>query len=215
LDKEVVNYKNEIFPYQWKMALSVISGYFIFQLFNPVLFATEGAVAAGQMGMTLAVLGSISSLSFSWMTTKVPLYSGLIAQKQYFDLDRIFNKTLNQSVLINGLELIVLFLLLYGLRYFDIPLGKRFLPNFPLILLMLSVFMNQFVFSWATYLRCHKQEPFLIPSVAGGILTCISTIVLGKYFGVLGMTTGYCILTFFGGLLWGFNIFKNKKKEWH
>src|SRR5450759_609571 len=202
LDKEVVNYNNEIFPYQWKMALSVISGYFIFQLFNPVLFATEGAVAAGQMGMTLAVLGSISSLSFSWMTTKVPLYSGLIAQKQYFDLDRIFNKTLKQSVFINGLELVVFFFLLYGLRYLDVPLGKRFLAYFPLILMMLAVFMNQFVFSWATYLRCHKQEPFLIPSVAGGILTCISTIVLGKYFGVLGMTTGYCILTFFGGLLW-------------
>lgn len=215
LDKEVVNYKKEIFPYQWKMALSVISGYFIFQLFNPVLFATEGAVVAGQMGMTLTVLGSISSLSFSWMTTKVPLYSGLIAQKQYSDLDRIFNKTLKQSVLINGLELIALFFLLYGLRYFGIPLGNRFLSYFPLILMMLPVFMNQFVFSWATYLRCHKQEPFLIPSVAGGILTCISTIVLGKYFGVLGMTMGYCILTFFGGFLWGFHIFKNKKREWH
>ncbi len=215
LDKDIVSYKNEIFPYQWKMALSVISGYFIFQLFNPVLFATEGAVVAGQMGMTLTVLGSISSLSFSWMTTKVPLFSGLIAQKQYFDLDRIFNKTLKQSVFINGLELVVFFFLLYGLRYLDVPLGKRFLAYFPLILMMLAVFMNQFVFSWATYLRCHKQEPFLIPSLVGGILTCISTIVLGKYFGVLGMTTGYCILTFFGGLLWGFNIFKNKKKEWH
>jgi O-antigen/teichoic acid export membrane protein len=215
LGKEVVKYRKEIFPYQWKIALSSISGYFIFQLFNPVLFATEGALAAGQMGMTLTVLSSISSLSFSWMTTKVPLYSGLIAQKKYFDLDKIFNKTLNQSVLINGLELIVLLLVIYGLRYFDIPLGERFLPYFPLILLMLAVFMNQFVNSWATYLRCHKQEPFLIPSVAGGILTSLSTIILGKHFGVVGMTMGYCILTFFGGFLWGFYIFKNKKEEWH
>lgn len=38
---EKVNYFNEIFPYQWRIALSWISGYFIFQLFNPVLFATE------------------------------------------------------------------------------------------------------------------------------------------------------------------------------
>ncbi|MFK2504393.1 hypothetical protein ACIXPB_19920, partial [Bacteroides fragilis] len=89
-----MDYKTEIFPYQWKIALSWISGYFIFQLFNPVLFATEGAVIAGQMGMTLAALNGIQSLSLSWMTTKIPLYSGLIAQKQYRQLDIIFNRTL-------------------------------------------------------------------------------------------------------------------------
>ncbi|KAA6326653.1 hypothetical protein EZS27_024273, partial [termite gut metagenome] len=95
---EQVNYKKEIFPYQWKIALSWMSGYFIFQLFNPVLFATEGAVVAGQMGMTLVALNGIQSLSLSWMTTKIPLYSGLIAQKQYIQLDDVFNRTLKQSI---------------------------------------------------------------------------------------------------------------------
>ena len=33
IDKYHVNYKKEIFPFQWKIALSWISGYFIFQLF--------------------------------------------------------------------------------------------------------------------------------------------------------------------------------------
>ena len=60
--EEKVSYMKEIFPYQWRIALSWISGYFIFQLFNPVLFATEGAVIAGQMGMTLTALNAIQSL---------------------------------------------------------------------------------------------------------------------------------------------------------
>ena len=215
LGSERVSYKNEIFPYQWKIALSWISGYFIFQLFNPVLFATQGAVVAGQMGMTLAVLNGILSLSFSWMTTKIPLYSGLIAQKKYIELDRIFNKTLIQSALINGLALTVLFISIYVLRYFNLPLGNRFLPYLPLILMMLPVLMNQIVASWATYLRCHKQEPFLVQSIVVGISTTISTIILVKYFGVIGMTLGYFLLSLFGGLLWGLYIFKTKKKEWH
>jgi len=33
-----VDYKNEIFPLQWRIGLSWISGYFIFQLINPLLF---------------------------------------------------------------------------------------------------------------------------------------------------------------------------------
>ena len=78
---EKVSYFKEIFPYQWRIALSWISGYFIFQLFNPVLFATEGAIVAGQMGMTLHALNSIQSLSLSWMNTKITVMSKLIAIK--------------------------------------------------------------------------------------------------------------------------------------
>jgi O-antigen/teichoic acid export membrane protein len=215
LGQDRVSYKLEIFPYQWKIALSWVSGFFIFQLFNPVLFATEGAIVAGQMGMTLAALSGILSLSYSWMSTKVPLYSGLIAQRKFGELDYIFDKTLKQSVFINGLGLITLFILIFGLRYFSIPLGYRFLPYLPLVLMMIPIFLNQFVSSWATYLRCHKQEPFLIPSIVAGVSTCISTVILGKYFGVVGMTLGYCILTFLIGFVWGFIIYKTKKKEWH
>jgi hypothetical protein len=81
LDSERVSYKLDILPYHWKIALSWVSGYFIFQLFNPVLFATEGAVVAGQMGMTISVLNGIQALSMSWISTKVPLCSGLIAKQ--------------------------------------------------------------------------------------------------------------------------------------
>jgi O-antigen/teichoic acid export membrane protein len=216
---EQVNYKKEIFPYQWKIALSWMSGYFIFQLFNPVLFATEGAVVAGQMGMTLVALNGIQSLSLSWMTTKVPLYSGLIAQKQYVQLDNVFNRTLKQSVFINGIALITMLFVIYLIRYFNISignvdLGKRFLDYIPMILMMIPLFINQFISSWAIYLRCHKQEPFLVNSIVGGILCCISTVLLGKYLGVLGITGGYCFLTF-AGAFWGYWIFKTKKQEWH
>ena len=214
-----VNYRHEIFPYQWKIALSWVSGYFIFQLFNPVLFATEGAVVAGQMGMTLAALNGIQSLSLSWITTKVPLFSGLIAQKNYAQLDKIFNLTLKQSVSINGLFLLVMLLGIFIIRYFHIviggmDLGNRFLPYFPMVLMMIPLLVNQFVNSWAIYLRCHKQEPFLLNSIVAGILCCLSTVLLGKYFGVLGITGGYCFITC-AMSFWGRWIFVTKKKEWH
>lgn len=214
-----VNYRREIFPYQWKIALSWISGYFIFQLFNPVLFATEGAVIAGQMGMTLTALNGIQSLSLSWMTTKVPLYSGLIARKDYYQLDTIFNRTLKQSLFINGSMLVLMFILVWTIRHCHIiigsmDLGNRFLPYLPMFLMMIPVFINQFISSWATYLRCHKQEPFLIYSISAGIACCLSTLLLGKWFGVLGVTGGYCFITI-ALMPWGYWIYKTKKYEWH
>lgn len=214
-----VNYRKEIFPYQWKIALSWISGYFIFQLFNPVLFATEGAIVAGQMGMTLTALNGIQALSISWMTTKVPLYSYLIAKKDYSQLDNIFNKTLKQSVFINGFLLFAMLVTIGGIRNWQITignvdLGNRFLPYLPLLLMMIPLFINQFVSSWAIYLRCHKQEPFLINSICAGITCCLSTVLMGKYLGVLGVTGGYCLITLLF-LPWGYRIYKTKKYEWH
>lgn len=216
---ERVSYYGEIFPFQWKIAISWISGYFIFQLFNPVLFATEGAVVAGQMGMTLAILNGIQALSNSWFSTKIPLYSGLIAQKEFQRLDAIFNITLKQSVFICGLSLIAMFSGITIIKYFSISiagidLGTRFLDNIPLILMMIPIFTNQFVFSWATYLRCHKQEPFLLYSIVAGVLSACSTIFMGKFYGVIGITAGYTLITL-SLFYWSYKIFKTKKYEWH
>ncbi|MCV9927425.1 polysaccharide biosynthesis protein [Flavobacterium sp. LS1R49] len=219
IDVYKVNYKLEIFPFQWKIALSWISGYFIFQLFNPVLFATEGPIVAGQMGMTLAILNAILMFTLSWVTTKVPVFSGLIAKKQYKELDSLFNKTLIQSAVLNAVVLSSFFILIYFLRYFDIKignknLGDRFLPFTSMMFMIIPVFLNHIIASWATYLRCHKKEPMLLQSVAMGILCCVSTILLGNNFGVFGMTLGYMILTIIG-FVWTYFIFKNKKQEWH
>jgi O-antigen/teichoic acid export membrane protein len=210
-----VSYRKEIFPYQYKIALSWISGYFIFQLFNPVLFATEGAVVAGQMGMTLAALNGISSLSMSWMTTKVPLFCSFIAQQSYQKLNAVFNQSLFQLVAVNLGLLLFFILFLQVLSYFKIPVAHRFLSTIPLIMLCAVTFINQLIFSWATYLRSHKQEPYLINSIVGGILTALSTIFFGQKFGLIGIVGGYTALAVFVGLPWSYLIFKNKKKEWH
>lgn len=216
---ERVSYFKEIFPYQWKIALSWISGYFIFQLFNPVLFATEGAVVAGQMGMTLSALNSIRAFSESWMNTKIPHYSKLIALKEYLNLDSLFNKTLKQMVSISsGLLLLFLFIIwilnVTGFRFGNHLLAERFLSYGPLLLMMTAVGFQQFISSWAMYLRCHKQEPFLVLSICNGIACLLSTFYLGKWFGLYGVTIGYCLITILV-TPWAYWIYRTKKSEWH
>lgn len=216
---EKVSYMKEIFPYQWRIALSWVSGYFIFQLFNPVLFATEGAIVAGQMGMTLTVLNAIQALSLSWLSTKIPLYSQFIALKNYTQLDKMFNITLKQMTSVCFTLLLIMFIGVWFLRIFKIGfdgnlLGDRFLDYLPMLLMMIPLFINQFVTSWATYLRCHKQEPFLINSICAGIACLLSTLILGNNFGLYGITIGYCCITI-AFLPWGYWIYKTKKTEWH
>ncbi|WP_462267225.1 lipopolysaccharide biosynthesis protein [Mucilaginibacter sp.] len=210
-----VSYRKEIFPYQWKIAVSWISGYFIFQLFNPVLFATEGKVVAGQMGMSLAALNGVLGLSMSWISTKAPLFSNLIAQKNYTELDNVFFTSFKKSVGIVCLGLLVFFGGVFALRYLGLPLGNRFLPLRPLGFMCMSFLFNCIAFSLATYLRCHKAEPLLSQAVVFAICSALSTVLLGHFFGVMGVTAGYFILGLTIGLPWVVIVFITKRKQWH
>jgi O-antigen/teichoic acid export membrane protein len=210
-----VSYRKEIFPYQWKIALSWISGYFIFQLFNPVLFATKGAVVAGQMGMTISALNGVLGLAMSWINTKVPWFSALIAKKDYRELDRFFFKSFRQTISVTVLWLITLYLIVYSLQYYNITIGYRFLSALPLGFMCMSFLANSIVFGMAVYLRCHKAEPLLMQSVVTAILSAISTLVLAKLYGETGVTAGYMFLTLILGVVWVSITFNRKRKLWH
>jgi len=77
------------------------------------------------MGMTLAALNGILSLSLGWMTTKIPLFSGLIAQKEFNRLDNVFTRTLKQSALINIAALLLLAFFIFIIRYYNLELSGK------------------------------------------------------------------------------------------
>ncbi|MDY3520349.1 polysaccharide biosynthesis protein [Riemerella anatipestifer] len=210
-----VSYKREIFPLQWKIALSWISGYFVYQLFNPVVFATSGAVVAGQMGVTIAVLGGVSTIFMSWMNTKVPMFSSFIAKREYKMLDIAFKKNLIQTLVATLVGLLMVVIAVTFLRYFKISYANRFLSMELFVLLSIATFFNQVVSSLALYLRCHKKEPLLIYSIVLGILTGGGTLFFGNKYGVDGVVISYTFFVVVIGFPWVYNVFKTKKAEWH
>jgi O-antigen/teichoic acid export membrane protein len=211
----VINYYKEIFPFQWRIALSWISGYFVFQLFNPVLFARDGPVVAGQMGMTMQALNGITAITMSWITTKVPVFSNYIAKKEFNMLDKLFNKTVYLITAINGLLITLFIAIVWILKSYGLIFSNRFLPLVPTMILCISCFMNQFIFYWATYLRCHKREPYLIISIVTGSLTAISTFVIGRMYGVNGITGGYLFICACITIPWAYYIYRTSKRIWH
>lgn len=214
-----VDYLKEIFPYQWRIAISSLSGFFIFHFMTPILFKYQGTVIAGQVGLSISMIGAVQSLSMSWLNTKTPLYSRLIALKQYTELDILFNKTMKQMILVCTVLLLLLFVFLnfiyvLHIEYNGSLLSERFLVGLPLVFLMIAYFTDEFTFSWGSYLRCHKKEPFLWLSLVNGILCLLSIFVSSIYSTVLYVMMFYAIARIVI-LPWGYSIFINKKKEWH
>lgn len=214
---EKVRYFKEIFPFQWKIALSWIGGYFIFKFFTPVIFAIEGAAAAGRMGLTLAILNVVLSVSIAWNSTKIPIYSELIANKNYDKLDNLFNITFLKSTFVNFLAhlfLIIILLFVFEYNFFGLVFSDRVIEFTPFMFLIIAFFMNHVLGSIAIYLRCHKKEPLLLNSITYGFLSSLSTVYFGSIYGVEGITLSYAIISIFI-TLWGIIIFFQKKKLWH
>ena len=210
-----VSWSREIWPFQWRIATSWLSGYFIFQLFNPVLFAYRGAAEAGRMGMSLTVTGALSTVAISWISTKASPFGSLVAKRDYSTLDRVFFRTLIQSLaLLCCGALALLFAVAIVERQFP-HLASRILPLPVFAVLLLTTCFNHVVFSEAVYLRAHKQEPFLAVSVLVGILTAASTLVTARLWGASGVTIGYFFTSGIVGLAFGTVIFVTKRREWH
>lgn len=210
----VMKWKTEIWPFQWKIALSWLSGYFIFQLFTPVLFVYKGAVEAGQMGMSIAIANALLSIPMAWMNTKIPKFGTLIAKRDYISLDHMFVVTLTQSfgvmVAIGG----GLSAINYFLHVENIYVANRILSPLPFTLLIIATMLNYVAYAQAAYLRAHKEEPFMIISLIGAILIGVLTITLGKKFGATGIMSVYFAVTSIIGFGWGSMIFFSKRREW-
>ena len=210
-----IDWRREIWPFQWRMAVSGASGYFIFQLFNPLLFAYYGAAAAGRMGLCLSVMSAIGLISLGWITTKSATFGSLIAKREFRQMDRLFFPCLWQSWALVSLGALCFWLGGFYLHHIHHPLSLRILAPLPLGLLVLAAVVNHGVAAQALYLRAHKQEPFLGLSIAGACLIGLLSFLLGRPFGATGMMAGYLAVTTTVGLGLGTRVFLKKRSQWH
>lgn len=210
-----VSWTKEIWPFQWKIAVSWICSYFVAPLFNPVLFAYRGAAEAGRMGMSLTLAGALGPMAFSWMATKASPFGNLVARQDFASLDRIFSRALRQSlgILFAGEVLLLAFIVL--LERLLPSFGTRVLSIPALLLLLATTLCTHVLFCEAIYLRVHKREPLLVQSVVVAILTCISTLVTARYWGAFGVSLGYFVSAGVIGLVFATLVFNSKRREWH
>jgi hypothetical protein len=214
-DRKLLNWWTEVWPMQWKIAMSWISGYFTFYLFTPVLFAFAGAAVAGQMGMSLGISGAVTTMAIAWVQTKAPLFGQLIARRQFAELDRVFFRVLSQVGVIAASMGLTIWIAVVILHSWRIPWSDRFLGPLPLGLLLLACCTQVITYAFAVYLRAHKAEPLLACSIAVAVLTTISTYVFGRAFGAVGIAAGYLCVMSTAGLIWSMSVFLKKRRIWH
>jgi len=204
----------EIWPMQWRMAISSGAAYFIFQMFNPILFHYHGAVVAGQMGMTISVANALLAGSMTVLNAKTPEFGKRIAVRDWKGLDLIFKKATLQSLGLAVAGAIVGIGVIWILQaYF--PVGRRFLSPGQAALLFGAICFQAVNSAFAIYLRAHKQEPLMTMTVVASIVQGGVTWYFGKQYASLGVTSGFLVVTACFIFPYVFLVWKERRKKWH
>jgi O-antigen/teichoic acid export membrane protein len=202
-----ISWWGEVWPMQWKIALSWVSGYFVFQLFTPVLFKYHGPVVAGQMGMTLSAVNAVQSVYLMWLNSRSPELAKFIALKDREKLDTSFNQILKQAMIVSMVLSAIVIVVIASLQMYT-TIGIRFLPVQQVSIVLLAACGNVFISGWAIYMRAHIVEPMLVQSIIAALLVGSSTVFLGMNHSSKGMVIGYCCITFIYGIPSTYIIFK-------
>jgi hypothetical protein len=184
---EPINWAAQVWPMQWRMAVSIACGFFIFRAITPVVFSTCGSIEAGKFGPTQMAIDFAAQVSSSWLAVRIPLMAKLHSLRSSAALDRLFKSTFWISVagycgcIAMGMGL------LWLLRPLHPRLGEAFLGTVPFSLLAAWTLTNQMIAVLAAYCRTGGTEPFMVISIASAVTTLLGSFAFGTLGGMNGI----------------------------
>ncbi len=186
-----VCWRAEVWPFQWKIAVSSLCSFLTVQVFTPILFIFRGPAEAGRLGISLSIAGYLPIVFLSWVTTKATPFGQLVRLGRLAELDRLFFGAVRKSsfllVLTAALCMVSVMLAPYIAPRFE----ARIEPPYIFALLLLTTISSFLVQCMAIYLRSFKQEPYLVQSVVVAGLTLASVLLAAPRWGAAGMSVAY------------------------
>lgn len=210
-----ISWRREIFPFQWRIAISWLCGYFIFQIFNPILFAYCGSVAAGKFGMSMTIATSIGGVALSWIYTKSSPFGAMVSRREFAALNKLFFRTVWQSSLILLFGCCAFLLVLFAARGVYPRFVARLVSPGYFGLLLICIVVNHVTNCQAIYLRAFKREPFLWPTVLSALMVTTQTFFLAKYAGANAVIVGLFLQGVLVGLPVATYVFITRRREWN
>lgn len=183
----------------WRYAISWGSGFFVFQLFTPLVFYFKGPVEAGKIGISIAMWTAGYNIAISWIIAITPKLNMLIAEKSWYKLDSIFFNSLRRAIatmVAGGITFFIIEYLLYDYFFFF----HRIMSPIGMLILFCSWLLQVGVNAVAIYLRAHKKEPLVVVSVLNAFIVLVGTFLCVKYLNSNYIFVGFLLGSVFQSL---------------
>ncbi len=214
LDK--IKWRKEIWPLQWRMAITWIFGAYI--LYNSNLIAVFyflGPVDAGKFGIIFTICEAIFAVSYLWVQTSTPKITYLIAVKKFIEAKNMLVKKAIFAIAMTMFLGILLFIFLCFIKFYFPIYYERLLPVEFLPFLIFAGVFRHLIQSLTVFVRANKKEDLMLSYLMAGVLTIVLNWILIPTHGLFGVCISIFIVTMFIHLpttVILFNLFIKKNK---
>jgi hypothetical protein len=210
-----LDWRTDILPLQSRVALTWLASYFTSAVFTPLLFYHRGAAEAGQWGMTWSMFGMVTSVSLTWVIAKAPQFGMLVARRDFALLDIQFVRQVRTSFTVAVAGAAAVWISIYLLKFSGSSMSSRVLPPDAAGLLAVSVVLMNVPLAQSVYLRAHKQEPYLVPSLIQSLVLGSTALVVAPRWGALGIAAAYLTVMVVVVVPWAIAIWIRCRAAWH
>lgn len=192
-----IDWKHEVWPMQWRLAVQGVVNYFVYSLYTPIMFHYHGAVDAGRFGMTWQAFNALQVLGLAWVQMRVPQFGILVAQRDFQGLDRLWRHTTLLAIVVFALGMGGFVVCQIMLSHFEMDLVRRFLSLPASLLLFAAGLLAVWVQCAALYWRAHKIEPLGFSAAIPGLINGALVWWWGSSYGAAGAIAAYLVMLAF------------------
>jgi len=174
----------EIWPFQWRMGVSGLSGFLIFRAFALIVMSEQGPIAAGEIGLASSLMNLLITVSTAWPLSQAARYAALNAGGGTDELRHEFPKMLWASTALAAVAAVGSSLVLWRAREMGIAVALRLPDAWTTAIVLCTAVIHHFVSCFAVFLRSQGREPLLWASVLGSIATGLA-VWLAAHYGTL------------------------------
>lgn len=209
-----VGFKEEIWPFQWRFLICAIASLLVSFLTIPIVFAAQGPIIAGQLGMTFSITNALISVSMVWINAKVPLFCNLVALKKYDELDHAFSKVSRQSFFTVLILSSIIITMIFTVNMLAPSFAARLADPISAVFFVLSIVAAFPNIVGSSYLRAHKREVTSRANMTTALITLVLIYFASMhqgllYIGILQFVSS-CFLS-----AWVYVLFIRYRRQWH
>ena len=194
----LAKWHRDVWPFQWRVGVSAIAGYLVFQAFSPIFFALQGPTAAGRFALSLSVMNALVMVTTAWPISQAAHFGGMLGRRETDALSARLTQLLFASTAFAVISAIAAFAALFALDRFEPKVAARFADLGTSGFLIASAIVHHVVACLAVVLRSERRDPLLWLSVAGGAVTVACMTIVAATSTARGIALAYLVCTALG-----------------
>jgi hypothetical protein len=175
-DAHRIPWRAEFWPLQWRVSVSWLAGFFVYQSFTPIAFQFEGAIAAGQIGVMVQAYQAVNLLASARLSVDQPRMGVLAARGDLPGLRALVRRSIRRNLATAVVIAAAAIVVMIVLKSLAPEIGRRLGSTIGFSVFVVTAVLMQIAIVETAAVRFQKREPFVAVSIIMAALMFIASL---------------------------------------